>query len=149
MVYFSNLDWDSIKLLLYTQKSALVGMHASNNFLKYYDGKSIWTCDVDYEKVRGNHAVMIDGYGEENGIKFLWVRNSWGEDWGINGHFKMDFNKSCGINDKFDMGNDDEQNRGIYDIRNFVTSYTLTPETKDESEEKSRFAKSNANSLTE
>ena len=35
------------------------------------------------------HAVVIDGWGEQNRIKFWWVRNSWGSDWGMKGYFKM------------------------------------------------------------
>lgn len=37
----------------------------------------------------GGHAVVIDGWGEENGVLFWWVRNSWGSKWGINGYFKI------------------------------------------------------------
>jgi cathepsin B len=35
------------------------------------------------------HAVVLDGWGEENGVKFWWVRNTWGPDWGINGYFRI------------------------------------------------------------
>ena len=37
----------------------------------------------------GGHSVVIDGWGEDNGIQFWWVRNSWGKIWGIQGYFKM------------------------------------------------------------
>jgi cathepsin B len=40
------------------------------------------------ERISG-HAIVIDGWGEENGVKFWWVRNSWGPQWGIEGYFKM------------------------------------------------------------
>ena len=57
-----------------------------------------------------NHVVAIDGYGEENGKKYLLLRNSWGDDWALNGHMKIDFDTLCGIN------GDDE---GDYEV-NFV-----------------------------
>ena len=29
-----------------------------------------------------HHAVVLDGWGEEDGMKFWWVRNSWSRRWG-------------------------------------------------------------------
>jgi cathepsin B len=37
----------------------------------------------------GGHAIKILGWGVENGTKFWWVANSWNEDWGDNGFFKI------------------------------------------------------------
>ncbi len=41
------------------------------------------------------HAVVFDGWGEENGVKFWWVRNSWGPTWGMNGYFRLLRGSNC------------------------------------------------------
>jgi hypothetical protein len=33
-----------------------------------------------------NHAVVALGYGEKSGSRYLFVRNSWGSNWGKDGH---------------------------------------------------------------
>lgn len=41
------------------------------------------------EEMLGGHAVLAVGYNSHD--KYFWVRNSWGDQWGINGYFKMPF----------------------------------------------------------
>jgi len=61
-------------------------MAVTEDFINNYDG-GIYedtTGDIDYD-----HDISIVGWGEENGKKYWFVRNSWGEYWGINGFFKI------------------------------------------------------------
>lgn len=39
----------------------------------------------------GGHAVFADGYDTRAKRPFVWVQNSWGKEWGLNGYFKMPF----------------------------------------------------------
>ena len=61
MLYQDFIDWDGIGIYEWDKKSASVG----------------------------GHAVVIIGWGEENGKLYWIVRNSWGEEWGDKGYFKI------------------------------------------------------------
>jgi len=55
----------------------------------------------------GNHAVRIIGWGEdkESGLPYWLIANSWNNDWGLKGYFKMIRGKDhCGIESQVNAG---------------------------------------------
>ncbi|KAA0200776.1 Cathepsin B [Fasciolopsis buskii] len=49
-------------------------------------------------KLVGGHAIRMLGWGEENGVPYWLLANSWNEEWGENGYFRiLRGNNECGI----------------------------------------------------
>lgn len=88
-------DEESIKNALVSQGTLQTGFTVYQDFMYYTKG--IYQHKVD--SVAGGHAVVYVGYGEENGVKYWKVRNSWGE-WGEDGYFRiLRGSNECGIED--------------------------------------------------
>ena len=94
---------------IYTNGPVTSGMEVYSNFYLYNPKTQIYSSIKDDVRV-GGHAVRIVGWGEESGVKFWWIANSWGAKWGINGYFRMlrgtndckiEENVVCGIPDLF------------------------------------------------
>jgi hypothetical protein len=48
-----------------------------------------------------DHAILAVGYGNENGLGYLIVKNSWGPGWGEGGYIRLAVENGpgpCGVN---------------------------------------------------
>ena len=78
----------NIRKEIYKWGPCTTGMVIYQDFIDW-DGKGVYVYDKRSERI-GGHAVVLMGWGEENGKLFWLVRNSWGSDWGKNdGYFKI------------------------------------------------------------
>lgn len=87
---------EEIKAILFDKGPLLVGINAGPLHL-YIKG----ILDLDHRQCNTrelNHAVVLIGYGVENGVKYWKFKNSWGTNWGEIGFFRLAFGKGvCGI----------------------------------------------------
>eukprot|EP00079_Xenopus_tropicalis_P038194 XP_017951965.1 PREDICTED: cathepsin S-like [Xenopus tropicalis] len=74
-----------------------VSINASSE--KFHQFKSGVYYNPDCLPNKVNHAVLVVGYGKENGMDYWLVKNSWGVQFGENGYIKMARNRgnNCGI----------------------------------------------------
>ncbi|KAK8815459.1 hypothetical protein WA158_003671 [Blastocystis sp. Blastoise] len=76
-----------------------VGIDADSDLFQHYVSGIIDSedCGTDLD-----HGVAAVGYGKENGIQYIIIRNSWGTEWGENGYAKIAYIEEgagiCGIN---------------------------------------------------
>lgn len=85
---------DKIKTELATNGPLAVAFTVYEDFVTYKSGVYKHTTG----SALGGHAVLMVGYGTENGEDYWLVKNSWNDQWGDGGFFKIAHGE-CGIED--------------------------------------------------
>eukprot|EP00405_Crypthecodinium_cohnii_P017443 CAMPEP_0206454528 /NCGR_PEP_ID=MMETSP0324_2-20121206/21191_1 /ASSEMBLY_ACC=CAM_ASM_000836 /TAXON_ID=2866 /ORGANISM="Crypthecodinium cohnii, Strain Seligo" /LENGTH=565 /DNA_ID=CAMNT_0053925019 /DNA_START=49 /DNA_END=1746 /DNA_ORIENTATION=+ len=71
-----------------------VGIQVPDEMLFYDSGVlQVDSCKQNEDQI--DHAVTLTGFGEENGVPYYTIRNSWSTYWGDNGYIKI----ARGVND--------------------------------------------------
>lgn len=93
----TELDEFSLKQAIAKVGPVAVAYDCDDEFEDYESGVySSKTCQS--KKTDVNHAVQAVGYGTENGKDYWLCKNSWSEEWGDKGYFKIERGVNmCGI----------------------------------------------------
>ncbi|KAF7142731.1 hypothetical protein RHSIM_Rhsim05G0087200 [Rhododendron simsii] len=90
-------DENSLRKAVANQPVSVAIESSGRDFQLYESGVFTGSCGTSLD-----HAVVVVGYGSENGIDYWIVRNSWGPNWGEKGYIRMQRNINtpigkCGI----------------------------------------------------
>lgn len=77
----------ALKSAIYRNGPVAAGVYADGYFDAYNGG--IFGSRPSTNAYYTNHAILIYGWGTKNGKTFWKAKNSWGVNWGENGHFRI------------------------------------------------------------
>lgn len=100
-MYYLSKNVTQIMQEIYTNGPVETGFTVYEDFLSYQSGV--------YQHVSGDvaggHAVKIIGWGTEKKVDYWLVANSWNNDWGLSGFFKIRRgNNECGFEEDVSAG---------------------------------------------
>ncbi|CEO98669.1 unnamed protein product (mitochondrion) [Plasmodiophora brassicae] len=75
------------------QQPVAVAIEADQLSFQFYDsGVMTGECGTSLD-----HGVLVVGYGEDNGVKYWKIKNSWGDSWGEDGYIRIERSESKGL----------------------------------------------------
>lgn len=99
---FANVEknTDTIMKEIFKNGPVITSYLLYDDFLNEYDGRTVYRGPKKGSKLIGGHTGKIVGWGVEEGVKFWIVSNSWSQEWGIGGYFRIERgSNTCGIED--------------------------------------------------
>ena len=95
--YYTHEGTEELLKELVYEHGAVVTSVCANSPFSSYGGGILDSCTSD----NTNHAVLVVGYGEENGIPYWLIKNSWSNRWGENGFIRLKRGEGqCGVANK-------------------------------------------------
>jgi len=97
---------EPLMIAVYEQGPVAVSVMATDKWNAYESGV-LDTCEKDAVI---NHAVTLVGYGQDEGMKYWTIQNSWGPEWGERGfvrlhrHGRAEENEYCGWDRQPELG---------------------------------------------
>jgi cathepsin C len=88
--FYGGSDAEAIKQELVNYGPLVMSFEPKEDFMYYKSGiyrSGPNKIHQEWEQV--DHAVLLAGFGEENGQAYWTLQNSWGNDWGEDGYFRM------------------------------------------------------------
>ena len=110
------------KIEIYKYGPIVSGFFVFPSFMSKYDGKSVYipTPEEREAGAEGGHAIRVVGWGVQDGKEYWLCANSWSEQWGDNGYFKLAMrDKDLKLEENFlCLYPDFHQDFGSYDFYN-------------------------------
>jgi cathepsin C len=88
--YYGGSDADSIRQELVEKGPLVMSFEPKEDFMYYKNGVyQSGPNKIHQEWEQVDHAVLLVGYGVDGKQAFWSMQNSWGDDWGEDGYFRM------------------------------------------------------------
>eukprot|EP00971_Amphidinium_carterae_P214116 4249330-Amphidinium_carterae.1 len=88
--FYGGSDEEHISRELVTNGPLVISFEPKEDFMYYHSGiyrSAPSKIHQEWEQV--DHAVLLIGYGQDAGNSYWTMQNSWGDDWGEGGYFRM------------------------------------------------------------
>lgn len=80
---------EKMKEHLYTNGPSYMGVNATGMLLNHYTHGIIEVDNCPKNYTESDHGVLVVGWGKEKDTPYWIVKNSWGDDWGEDGYFRV------------------------------------------------------------